>query len=156
MHSLRSTCVVTTSRRWVVMNSDNSSTSILPVGVRPYMRPLRMLRHAVQDVTQGSPYGTETLNAFTSQFKRIASIQGDLMFQGPRRFFLEHQARKQRSWSFGTTPPSSLSVLPGSQVPPLCFSEQHHEILTTSWFSTWQSHQFPCPPNPLTLVASGA
>lgn len=26
------------------------------------------------------------------------------MFEGPRRFFLEHLAHEQNAWSFGTTP----------------------------------------------------
>ena len=67
------------------------------------LRSLRILRCAVQDITQGSPYGTGALNALTPQFKRIASIQGDLIFQGPRRLFLEHLAHKQNAWSFCET-----------------------------------------------------
>jgi acetylcholinesterase len=63
----------------------------------------RLLTRVVEDVTQGSPYGTGTLNALTPQFKRIASVQGDLMFQGPRRFLLEHLSHKQNAWSFGMT-----------------------------------------------------
>ena len=67
------------------------------------LQSLRILRYPVQDVTQGSPYRTGTLNALTPQFKRIASIQGDIIFQGPRRLFLEHLAHKQNAWSFGET-----------------------------------------------------
>ena len=55
-----------------------------------------------QDVTQGSPYDTGTKNAFTPEFKRIASILGDLAFQAPRRFFLNHVSGKQNTWSFCT------------------------------------------------------
>ena len=51
-------------------------------------------------ITQGSPFDTGILNALTPQFKRIAAIQGDLVFQGPRRFFLEATAGKQSTWSF--------------------------------------------------------
>ena len=80
----------------------------------------------LQDVTQGSPYGTGTLNALTPQFKRIASIQGDITFQGPRRFFLEHLAHKQNVWSFCTTH-SRLLIHP--VVSRSFSSEQHHEIL---------------------------
>ncbi|KAK1221156.1 hypothetical protein PQX77_016055 [Marasmius sp. AFHP31] len=53
-----------------------------------------------QDITQGSPYHTGILNPLTPQFKRIASIQGDAVFQAPRRFFLEHLSGKQNIWSF--------------------------------------------------------
>jgi acetylcholinesterase len=55
-----------------------------------------------QDVTLGSPYDTGTQNAFTPEFKRIASILGDLVFQAPRRFFLDHSSEKQNTWSFCT------------------------------------------------------
>ncbi|KAH9176107.1 Alpha/Beta hydrolase protein [Lactarius sanguifluus] len=53
-----------------------------------------------QDDTQGSPYNTGTQNAFTPQFKRIASILGDSVFQAPRRFFLNNVSDKQNTWSF--------------------------------------------------------
>jgi len=33
------------------------------------------------DVTAGSPFGTGLLNALTPQFKRIAAVQGDGVFQ---------------------------------------------------------------------------
>ena len=53
-----------------------------------------------QDVTQGSPYDTGTQNALTPEFKRIASILGDFVFQAPRRFFLNNVSGKQNTWSF--------------------------------------------------------
>ncbi|KAJ8081169.1 hypothetical protein PM082_018012 [Marasmius tenuissimus] len=53
-----------------------------------------------QDITQGSPYDTGILNALTPQFKRIASFQGDAVFQAPRRFFFEHLSGRQNIWSF--------------------------------------------------------
>jgi len=56
-----------------------------------------------QNVTQGSPYDTGTLNAFTPQFKRIVSILGDLVFQVPRRFFLNKVSEKQNTWFFCTS-----------------------------------------------------
>lgn len=52
------------------------------------------------DITQGSPFDTGNLNALTPEFKRIAAILGDLVFQAPRRFFLDHTAGKQNTWSF--------------------------------------------------------
>ncbi|PIL35136.1 hypothetical protein GSI_02925 [Ganoderma sinense ZZ0214-1] len=52
------------------------------------------------DITQGSPFDTGILNAITPQFKRIAAMQGDLVFQAPRRFFLNATAANQRTWSF--------------------------------------------------------
>lgn len=52
------------------------------------------------DVEQGSPYDTGSLNALSPQFKRFASFQGDAIFQGPRRYFLQQRARKQNTWSY--------------------------------------------------------
>jgi len=55
-----------------------------------------------KDVTQGSPYDTGTENAFTPEFKRLASILGDFGFQAPRRFFLNNLSERQKTWSFCT------------------------------------------------------
>ena len=52
------------------------------------------------DVTLGSPFDTGTSNVLTPQFKRLAALQGDLAFQGPRRFFLAQVSGKQNTWSF--------------------------------------------------------
>ncbi|KAF8262660.1 carotenoid ester lipase precursor [Lactarius quietus] len=64
-----------------------------------------------QNVTLGSPYGTGTQNAFTPEFKRIASILGDRVFQAPRRFFLNHSSDKQNTWSFSSKRLKSLPIL---------------------------------------------
>jgi acetylcholinesterase len=61
-----------------------------------------LLKLYPQDVTQGSPYDTGAQNALTPEFKRIASILGDLEFQAPRRFFLQTVSDKQKTWSFCT------------------------------------------------------
>ena len=55
-----------------------------------------------QNVTQGSPYDTGNQNALTPEFKRIASILGDVVFQAPRRFFVQTVSDKQNTWSFCT------------------------------------------------------
>ena len=52
------------------------------------------------DITQGSPFDTGILNALTPEFKRLAAMQGDLVFQAPRRFFLQNRSGKQPTWSF--------------------------------------------------------
>jgi acetylcholinesterase len=52
------------------------------------------------DITQGSPFDTGAANALTPQFKRIAAFQGDAVFQGPRRYFLQQRSGKQDIWSF--------------------------------------------------------
>ena len=57
-----------------------------------------------QNVTQGSPYDTGTQNALTPEFKRIASLLGDITFQAPRRFFLQNLSDRQNTWSYSTLP----------------------------------------------------
>ena len=52
------------------------------------------------DITQGSPYDTGTQNALTPEYKRIASILGDFVFQAPRRFFLNAVSDQQNAWSY--------------------------------------------------------
>ncbi|KAF8907652.1 carotenoid ester lipase precursor [Gymnopilus junonius] len=50
--------------------------------------------------TQGSPFNTGVTNALTPQFKRLASFQGDLVFQAPRRFLLQNRSGKQTVFAF--------------------------------------------------------
>ena len=52
------------------------------------------------DQTQGSPFDTGSENEISPQFKRFAAIQGDLIFNAPRRFFLQQQSGKQNTWSY--------------------------------------------------------
>lgn len=52
------------------------------------------------NVTQGSPFDTGNLNALTPQFKRLAALQGDMVFQAPRRYFLQNRYDKQNTWAF--------------------------------------------------------
>lgn len=56
-----------------------------------------------QDLTQGSPYNTGILNAATPQFKRIASFQGDAVFQAPRRLFFNALSGKSDIWAYGAS-----------------------------------------------------
>ena len=63
------------------------------------------------DITQGSPFGTGPLNDITPQYKRIAALLGDIVFQSARRFFLENRSSKQNTWSFRQSP--SPSILKG-------------------------------------------
>ena len=55
------------------------------------------------DITAGSPFDTGVFNALTPVFKSLSAMQGDLVFQAPRRFFLENTATKQPTWSFRTS-----------------------------------------------------
>ncbi|KAL9714100.1 hypothetical protein Ac2012v2_002409 [Leucoagaricus gongylophorus] len=52
------------------------------------------------DITAGSPFDTGLLNAITPQFKRIAAVQGDGVFQAPRRLLLKNTSGKQNIWIF--------------------------------------------------------
>ncbi|KAJ8495240.1 hypothetical protein ONZ51_g1826 [Trametes cubensis] len=52
------------------------------------------------DPKAGSPFGTGDANELSPQFKRMAAIQGDLVFQAPRRFFLDQRSLKQPTWAF--------------------------------------------------------
>jgi acetylcholinesterase len=53
-----------------------------------------------QNITEGSPFGTGEQNAITPQFKRISAILGDIVFQAPRRFFLQQRSGKQKTYSY--------------------------------------------------------
>ena len=59
-----------------------------------------LARQYPQDPTQGSPYDTGTSCQFSPQSKRIASYQGDIVFQAPRRLFLNHTSGNQDAWSY--------------------------------------------------------
>ncbi|KZV64178.1 carotenoid ester lipase precursor [Peniophora sp. CONT] len=63
------------------------------------------------DVAQGSPFDTGALNAITPQFKRIAALLGDIMFNAPRRFMLQQRADKQNAWSYLSKRSKALPVL---------------------------------------------
>lgn len=45
----------------------------------------QLLDAYTQDVTRGSPFDTGKLNAISPQFKRIAAMIGDGVFQAPGR-----------------------------------------------------------------------
>ncbi|KAA1472206.1 alpha/beta-hydrolase [Dentipellis sp. KUC8613] len=72
------------------------------------------------DPASGSPFGTGDANAFTPEFKRLAAFQGDLVFQAPRRFFLQHQSGKQSIWSYLCKRQKGIPVIGsfhGSEIP---------------------------------------
>jgi len=53
------------------------------------------------DRSAGSPYNTSIESSITSQYKRMASFQGDAVFQAPRRFFMQTRAVRQSNiWGF--------------------------------------------------------
>ncbi|KAJ7433548.1 carotenoid ester lipase precursor [Mycena latifolia] len=62
------------------------------------------------DPTQGSPFNTGTANQLTPEYKRLAAFQGDLIFNGPRRSFLEHASARQDAWSWLSKRGKSMAV----------------------------------------------
>ena len=91
-----------------------------------------------QNVTQGSPYDTDTQNALTPEYKRIASILGDVVFQAPRRFFAQTVSEKQNTWSFCTLrafPPAFAHASPCSPLTHCLFScsKQAAKDATRTW-----------------------
>ncbi|KIY72788.1 carotenoid ester lipase precursor [Cylindrobasidium torrendii FP15055 ss-10] len=70
-----------------------------------------LLKLYPQDITQGSPFDTGIFNAITPQFKRIASFQGDAVFQAPRRYFFDALSGKSDIWAFANKRLKGLPVL---------------------------------------------
>ncbi len=54
------------------------------------------------DPAQGSPFGTGNDNQLAPMYKRMAAFQGDMIFQAPRRFFLDQRSSQQDTWTFST------------------------------------------------------
>ncbi|KAJ6451387.1 carotenoid ester lipase precursor [Mycena vitilis] len=52
------------------------------------------------DPALGSPFDTGLANQVTPEFKRLAAFQGDYLFTGARRFFLESASKTQNTWSW--------------------------------------------------------
>ncbi|KAG6812180.1 hypothetical protein H0H92_004048 [Tricholoma furcatifolium] len=48
----------------------------------------------------GSPFDTGMRNMLGPQYKRVAAISGDIMFQAPRRLLLNFLAPRQKAWSY--------------------------------------------------------
>ncbi|KAF8188779.1 carotenoid ester lipase precursor [Mycena galopus ATCC 62051] len=56
--------------------------------------------HYPSDPAAGSPFNTSDQNALTPHFKQYAAIMGDVVFQGPHRFFMQHRSDLQETWSY--------------------------------------------------------
>ncbi|OCH92465.1 alpha/beta-hydrolase [Obba rivulosa] len=52
------------------------------------------------DPAQGSPFNTGAINEIFPHFMQLSAIEGDLEFQGLRRFFLNHTWNYQPSWTY--------------------------------------------------------
>ncbi|TFY71900.1 hypothetical protein EVG20_g1115 [Dentipellis fragilis] len=62
-----------------------------------------LLRYYPSYPPAGSPFDTGFKNMLGPQFKRMAAVQGDIVFHSPRRFFLKHVADEVKAWSFLST-----------------------------------------------------
>ncbi|KZV67946.1 carotenoid ester lipase precursor [Peniophora sp. CONT] len=87
--------------------SNITTTSQLHTYFKTYMLPNAtdaqidlMLRYYPDDPRAGCPFDTGLRNAMGPQFKRVAAIQGDVVFHGPRRFFVKQRGDKQPTWAF--------------------------------------------------------
>lgn len=81
----------------------------LPTGTSSEITQLLSLYPS--DVSDGSPFDTSVLNAITPEFKRLAAMQGDLVFQAPRRFFQGQMSGKSDQWSFLSKRNKAIPVL---------------------------------------------
>ncbi|KAJ7289382.1 Alpha/Beta hydrolase protein [Mycena rebaudengoi] len=52
------------------------------------------------DLSSGSPYDSGIFQFLSPQYKRLASFQGDAVFQAPRRFFQQTLSGKQDQWAY--------------------------------------------------------
>lgn len=62
----------------------------------------QLMEYYPSDPTKGSPFDTGYFNALTPQFKRLAAVQADAIFQAPRRFLLQNRFGKQNIWTYRT------------------------------------------------------
>ncbi|KAI0819592.1 carotenoid ester lipase precursor [Trametes gibbosa] len=60
----------------------------------------RLLELYPADPALGSPFGTGANFTFTAEYKRLAALQGDFIFQATRRFLLDQRSGKQVVRSF--------------------------------------------------------
>lgn len=54
------------------------------------------------DPTVGSPFDTGTADVAYPLYKRMAAFQGDIVFQGPRRNFVQTLSGTQKVYSYRT------------------------------------------------------
>ncbi|KAL8291294.1 hypothetical protein RQP46_002272 [Phenoliferia psychrophenolica] len=52
------------------------------------------------DIAAGSPFDTGMRNVLYPAYKFIAAVQGDMIYQGPRRFLLNLASKTQDTWAF--------------------------------------------------------
>ena len=60
----------------------------------------KLLKLYPSDPAAGSPFDTGNENVFSPQFKRIAALQGDFLFHGPRRLLLDAVSAKRTVYNY--------------------------------------------------------
>ncbi|THH27887.1 hypothetical protein EUX98_g6289 [Antrodiella citrinella] len=69
-----------------------------------------------EDPSLGSPFNTGLLNTPTPQFKRIAAFLGDMMFEAPRKAFVEAMSGNQDVWTYMTRRRKNTAILGSAHV----------------------------------------
>ncbi|KAH9475727.1 Lipase 3 [Psilocybe cubensis] len=110
------------------------------------------------DITAGSPFDTGTANAITPEFKRLAAVQGDLIFQAPRRFFLQTASTTQPTFAFlfkrGKATPL-LGSFHGSDIPEFYGSGTAPDFIGTDGLVNFANTGNPSlPKNPISLLSA--
>ncbi|KZV67243.1 alpha/beta-hydrolase [Peniophora sp. CONT] len=59
-----------------------------------------LLANYPDDPTLGSPFDTGLNSSITQEYKRVSALTGDIVFQAPRRLFLQRRASKQPAYSY--------------------------------------------------------
>jgi acetylcholinesterase len=125
--------------RWSVASfakGRGSTTADVGKYMRSFMLPSApqshvdlLLQYYPEDASVGCPFDTGSLNILGRllldshiylirvdvpwlgpQYKRVAALQGDIVFHGPRRLLLKYQADKQNSWAFSMSNVAQLGL----------------------------------------------
>ncbi|KAI0766814.1 Alpha/Beta hydrolase protein [Irpex lacteus] len=118
------------------------------------------------DLAQGSPFDTGDANAVTPQFKRLAALQGDLYFIGPRRFFLQNRSSRQQAWSYlskrgkslpdlGSYHGSDLVIFGGNDLADYLINFVNHHNPNGKGLASWPQYT-PGSPTLFTLLDGNA
>jgi len=109
------------------------------------------------DPAQGSPFNTGTADAVTPQFKRIAAVVGDLIFQTPRRLLLQATSGTQPAFAFlfqrnKTTP--ILGSFHSADVSEFYGFPTPTDFIGLDALITFTNHLNPNTKNPLSLLSA--
>uniref|UniRef100_A0A8H7XXZ4 Carboxylic ester hydrolase n=1 Tax=Psilocybe cubensis TaxID=181762 RepID=A0A8H7XXZ4_PSICU len=111
-----------------------------------------------ENVTLGSPFDTGTANAITPEFKRMASVSGDLFFQAPRRFFLQTASKTQSTYAFLFKRGKSIPILGashGTDIPEFYGTGTDPDFIGTDGLVNFANTGNPSlPKNPISLLSA--